>query len=146
MARGIAGAAPVGHRCRRCDADRHTELRRPEGAGTGCSIYHARPRVCRDYQCGWLLSVLDDNWHPINCHMVVTLPYESHPACMVAVDPDHPNIWEQDPYLGDLKKLAAQYGFVQMVLAAAEGNMIGLVTPFRVIKLPLEGFFDGASL
>jgi hypothetical protein len=60
---------------------------------------------------------------------------------MVAVDPDHPNIWEQEPYLDDLKRMAAQYGFVQVVLAAAEGPMIGLVLPFRVIKLPLGGFF-----
>jgi hypothetical protein len=56
---------------------------------------------------------------------------------MVAVDPDHPNIWEQEPYLDDLKRMAAQYGFVQVVLAAAEGPMIGLVLPFRVIKLPI---------
>ena len=64
---------------------------------------------------------------------------------MVVVDPDHLNIWEQEPYLGDLKKMAAQYGFVQVILATAEGNMIGLVSPFRVIKLPLDGFFDGTS-
>ena len=78
--------------------------------------------------------------------MIVTLPYENDPACTVAVDPDHSNIWEQEPHLDDLKRMAAEYGFVQVVLATAEGNMIGLVTPFRVIKLPLEGFFDGASL
>ena len=77
--------------------------------------------------------------------MIVTLPYEGQPACMVAVDPDRPNIWKQEPYLEDLKRMAAQYGFVQVVLATAEGPMIGLVSPFRVIKLPLEGFFDGTS-
>jgi hypothetical protein len=77
--------------------------------------------------------------------MVVTLPYESSPACMVVVDPDHLNIWEQQPYLGDLKKMAAQYGFVQVIVATAEGDMIGLVSPFRVIKLPSDGFFDGAA-
>ncbi|SRR5258708_6083397 len=76
--------------------------------GNGCSIYNARPRVCRDYQCGWLLGVLDDNRYPINCHMVVTLPFETSPACMVVVDPDYSNIWEQEPYLGDLK---ARYSF-----------------------------------
>jgi hypothetical protein len=77
--------------------------------------------------------------------MIVTLPYEGHPACMVAVDPDHANTWEQAPYLEDLKKMAAQYGFVQVVLATAEGPMIGLVSPFRVIKLPLDGFVDDTS-
>jgi hypothetical protein len=77
--------------------------------------------------------------------MIVTLPYERHPACMVAVDPDHSNIWEQEPYLDDLKRMAAQYGFVQVVLAMAEGPMIGLVSPFRVTKLPVDGFFDGSS-
>ncbi len=77
--------------------------------------------------------------------MIVTLPYEGQPACMVAVDPDHSTIWEQEPYLDDLKSMAAQYGFVQVVLATAEGPMIGLVSPFRVIKLPLDGFFDGTS-
>jgi uncharacterized protein len=113
--------------------------------GNGCSIYRTRPQVCRDYQCGWLLGVLNDHWSPANCHMIVTLPYEGHPACMVAVDPDHANTWEQAPYLEDLKKMAAQYGFVQVVLATAEGPMIGLVSPFRVIKLPLDGFVDDTS-
>jgi uncharacterized protein len=113
--------------------------------GNGCSIYNTRPQVCRDYHCGWLLGVLNDNWYPTNCHMIVTLPYERHPACTVAVDPDHSDIWEQEPYLDDLKSMAAQYGFVQVVLATGEGPMIGLVSPFRVTKLPLDGFFDGAS-
>src|SRR6266446_2166622 len=90
--------------------------------GNGCSIYNRRPQVCRDYHCGWLLGVLNDNWYPTNCHMIMTLPYESHPAWM-----------------------AAQFGFVQVVLATAEGPMIGLISPFRVIKLPLDGFFDGTS-
>ena len=109
--------------------------------GNGCSIYSTRPRVCRDYRCGWLLGALNDNWYPTNCHMIVTLPYEWYPACTVAVDPDHSNIWEQEPYLGDLKRMAAQYGFVQVVLAMGEGPMIGLVSPFKVTKLPLDGFF-----
>jgi hypothetical protein len=41
--------------------------------------------------------------------------------------------------------MAAQYGFVQVIVATAEGDMIGLVSPFRVIKLPSDGFFDGAA-
>src|SRR5258708_5844522 len=86
--------------------------------GNGCSIYNARPQVCRDYHCGWLLGALNDSWYPTNCHMIVTLPYEGQPACMVAVDPDHSNIWEQEPYLDDLRRMAAQYGFVQVVLAS----------------------------
>ena len=77
--------------------------------------------------------------------MIVTLPYESAPACTVAVDPDHSNIWEQETYLGDLKRMAAKYGFVQVILATTEAPMIGLVSPFRVIKLPVDGFFARAS-
>jgi hypothetical protein len=31
----------------------------------GCTIYDARPALCRDYHCGWRqLPILDDSWRP----------------------------------------------------------------------------------
>lgn len=33
--------------------------------GAGCTIYNARPQVCRDWHCGWrCLAFLGDEWRP----------------------------------------------------------------------------------
>jgi len=33
--------------------------------GVGCSIYHKRPKICREHLCGWrLLDGLDESWRP----------------------------------------------------------------------------------
>lgn len=42
----------AGITCRHCD-------------GKACTIYDARPALCRDFHCGWRqLPILDDHWRP----------------------------------------------------------------------------------
>jgi hypothetical protein len=32
---------------------------------SGCTIYETRPKLCRDFHCGWRqLPILDDDWRP----------------------------------------------------------------------------------
>lgn len=41
--------------------------------GQKCSIYaKGRPRVCRDYKCGWLVGALDDDERPDKSGFLVT--------------------------------------------------------------------------
>jgi hypothetical protein len=45
-------------------------------SGNACRIYETRPRVCRDYYCGWQqIPVLDVEWRPDNSG-VLLLPQE----------------------------------------------------------------------
>lgn len=40
----------------------------------GCSIYEARPEVCRKWYCGWrMLEDMEDEWRPDRCGFVVSM-------------------------------------------------------------------------
>lgn len=55
------------------------ELRKPANTlcvhcveGAGCSVYSARPTVCRGFYCGWFfLPELGSEWHPNNSGIVL---------------------------------------------------------------------------
>jgi len=40
----------------------------------GCTIYGARPQVCRDHMCGWrLFAIFDDEWRPDKIGVLVSV-------------------------------------------------------------------------
>lgn len=72
--------------------------------GTGCAIYADRPQLCRDFLCLWMTDRnLPDAWQPLGSHMLV---YEQGPQLTILVDPEHPDIFEQEPYCSDLENWA----------------------------------------
>jgi uncharacterized protein len=58
--------------------------------GEGCSIYPDRPRTCRDFECGYLLSNLPINFRPDKLHMVIT-GETADGSVLIHVDPHYPN-------------------------------------------------------
>jgi uncharacterized protein len=81
---------PAGVWCRHC------------APASGCTIYEARPQVCRDFACGWLQdSAVTQHWFPARSRMI--LVREKQPRRLsVHADPDRPDLWRQEPYLSDL--------------------------------------------
>lgn len=91
------------------------ELDKPAGVwcrhcvpGQGCSIYGSRPPVCRTFRCGWLAQAeLPDHWYPARCRMIL-MREASRRRLSVHVDPDRPDAWRQQPWLGDLVAWAGE--------------------------------------
>lgn len=91
-------------------------LRQSFGATGGCAIYQARPRPCREFNCGWLRdSSLEDYWYPLKSKIVIdvhppTLRFgETGPDLSIIafiVDPNYPTRWREEPYFSDIKQLA----------------------------------------
>lgn len=75
----------------------------------GCTIYEVRPNICRTYACGWLMSgTVGEEWYPLKSHMVLSLaPFNGILTCSVTVDPHFPDAWREEPYYGQLKRMAS---------------------------------------
>ncbi len=85
------------------------ELKKPPGVlcghclpGAGCSIYQTRPKICREYFCGWLqLPNLDESWRPDLCNIFIELKPDP-PEHYRHVLPDAPLAFKFT-LLGDVK-------------------------------------------
>ena len=44
--------------------------------GVGCKIYESRPKQCKDFQCGWSLGLVPEEWKPNKVGFVVTVEKE----------------------------------------------------------------------
>lgn len=92
-----------------CKLPAIAELSKPAGSWchfcapqSGCTVYADRPKVCRDFRCGWLAEAsYPDHWKPSACKMIlVTQP--GGQRLNVHVDPDRPDAWQREPFLSDL--------------------------------------------
>jgi hypothetical protein len=84
---------PANRWCRHC---------RP--GNSGCTIYDARPPVCRGFYCEWLLEPkMGDEWRPTRAKMVVCREGED---TIFNVDPDTPTRWREAPYYTQIKTQA----------------------------------------
>lgn len=94
-------------------------------AGHGCAIYADRPSLCRDFHCLWITDDrLAAEWNPEHSHMML---YEQGPQLTVLVDPDFPQVWEQEPYRTKLTEWAGQAG--------AQGRYVIVFVGDRVTKI-----------
>ncbi|MBP2561582.1 hypothetical protein J2857_004372 [Neorhizobium galegae] len=93
--------------------------------GQGCAIYPDRPQLCRDFLCRWMRDPdVSEAWKPLTSKMLV---YDQGPQVTVLVDPDHPTIWQQEPYSSDLKEWAQA--------AEARGHYVILFCGDDVVKI-----------
>ena len=71
-------------------------------AGKGCTIYSARPKLCRDFYCRWMIDeTLGPEWEPAVSHMMV---YGQGAQITILADPDHPALWKSEPYRSALRE------------------------------------------
>lgn len=76
----------------------------------GCSIYADRPQECVDFHCLWLIDErIPDYWKPSYSKMVLNpkLHADRNKGYIaILVDPAYPLRWRDEPWFGDIKKLA----------------------------------------
>ncbi|UYO00753.1 MAG: hypothetical protein KIT02_05965 [Devosia sp.] len=54
--------------------------------GRGCTVYEARPTVCRGFYCGWFfLEDLGEDWHPNNSGVVIRSEHLDHDAVTLLI-------------------------------------------------------------
>lgn len=70
----------------------------------GCSIYSDRPSLCRDFLCLWRTDGnLSPVWDPTISGMMA---YRQGAQITVLVDPDHPQVWRNEPHRTELSRWA----------------------------------------
>jgi len=69
--------------------------------GKGCRNYEQRPRVCRDFFCGYISNpALDECWNPVTAHFILRA---TGSLLVVQVDPQRPDAWKREPYYSALR-------------------------------------------
>lgn len=80
---------------------------RPD-ANEPCTIYAARPRVCKGFICGWLAGILGDHWNPKECGLVFSAAAGRDEPIAIWCDEDHRD-WQVAPFWPDLLAIAEAY-------------------------------------
>ncbi len=116
-----------------CKVLRVNALEKPAGQwctrlaeGGGCASHSLRPQACSAFQCFWSISgVLDEAWKPNRSGMVLWSNVEGR--LIVDVDPDRPDAWREEPYLGQFRVWADRNRPLHMeVLIRVQGRMLVL--------------------
>lgn len=77
---------PVGKWCTHCN----------KTGPIGCRIHEFDqfPTVCREFECGYILSELNISYRPDKCHVVITGQSDQLGCLVVHVDPIHPEAYK----------------------------------------------------
>lgn len=46
----------------------------------GCTIYHKRPKTCKEYECAWLKGNWNEKLRPDNCGVIIDLNINGYQA------------------------------------------------------------------
>jgi hypothetical protein len=75
--------------------------------GSGCKIYADRPAPCRRFHCEWLRNTtFGEHWYPNKAKIVISTK-DDPSLVMFIVDPAYPLRWREEPWLSDIKHIAA---------------------------------------
>ena len=104
-----------------------------------CGAYDARPQECRDFFCHYRLdTAVPEAWKPSRSSMAI----RSDPtgiAIVVYVDPDHPDVWRNEPYYSDLKAWSRnRIAAGRQVHVRTQGRTI-VILPDRDVDLGVVG-------
>lgn len=108
----------------------------------GCSIYEARPQICRGYFCGWMLSPnVGEEWYPLKSHMVLSLSkLDGINVVTVTVDERFATAWREPLYHSQLRNMATRGLRVInrddiTLVQVRVGNRVWLVLPTKNIEI-----------
>jgi hypothetical protein len=102
---------------------------------SGCGIYAARPTVCSEFYCGYLvLPFVDARWFPDSCGMMI-FPDADRKRLAVHVDPAHADAWQAEPYHGDLRQWAVAAEKMGFQVYVAIGRRIVAILPDEDVDL-----------
>lgn len=129
-----------------CKVMRVQELAKPKSTwcphcaiGKGCTIYETRPEECRGFFCGYRRwSEVGEHWFPADSKMLLS-PELDGTRIGIHVDPGSPSAWRKEPYLSEIRKMAAaafQRGHYVVVIV---GHRAIVVFPDREVDLGTLG-------
>jgi len=95
----------------------------------GCTIYETRPKLCRDFHCGWRqLPILDDGWRPDRSGVFVEIEVIEQETALSLI------------LVGNALKTVRQPWFIDFVATGVRGHV-----PLY-LGIPGPTGFKGASL
>ena len=98
----------------------------------GCTIYETRPKLCRDFHCGWRqLPILDDSWRPDRSGVFVEIEVIDDETTLNLI------------LVGNPLKTVRQSWFIDFVITGVRGHVplhLGIPGPrgFKGASLPLN--------
>ena len=103
--------------------------------GRGCALYPAWPDACRTFFCGYLKwPELGEHWRPSRCKLVVAYKPDGK-EIVIHVDPGFPNAWRDEPFLSEIRAMAAQGAETGTTVFVQIGRRIIVVFPDRAVDL-----------
>ena len=97
--------------------------------GAGCSIYAARPPICREYRCLWLRGGLAPEDRPDRLGAVLDL-WARGTDVRLDIRQPLPGIFDRSPRL---QRIAARYRDTMAVRITDVGDVMNPDRPFRVL-------------
>jgi hypothetical protein len=134
-----------------CKVYRIDVLDKPQGKwcqhcaiGSGCRIYEDRPEQCRSFVCLWLQdTTIPPEWKPEISKMVLSI-FPATGFVYAQVDPGTPLAWRKEPYLSQLKSMAARLLNERRHLVIFVGGDATLIMPTGPVPIgpmsPEDGF------
>lgn len=66
----------------------------PKECSTGCSIHEIKPKTCKEYECAWLGSGLDEAFRPDKIRVMISMYNTPLGNCIVAQELDKDAFWK----------------------------------------------------
>ena len=108
-------------------------------AGAGCAIHDAKPEVCRQFFCQWMLNpALPRKFRPdVSKVILMAGGDEANPQLAASCDPSNALAWRREPI----------YGFLKHPARAAPGGLVVLAFAGRRtwLLLPDEDRYLGEA-
>jgi hypothetical protein len=105
--------------------------------GKGCGIHQTRPDHCRSFFCLWMTdNRLPPEWKPERSRFVMSIDPGTR-FLNVQVDPGSPNAWRAEPYLAQLRQMAARLMPEQRFVVILVNKSATILLPDREQSLGL---------
>jgi hypothetical protein len=116
---------PAGTWCRHCQP------------GRGCGTYDDRPGECREFNCLWLVDDrFGPHWRPSKSKLVLAT---SADGIEVRCDPTFPDAWRKEPFLSEIRVLAASGEAHDVTMLVIIGQRMILLASDREFDLGVVG-------
>ena len=119
----------------------HTWCRHCRPGKGGCSIYAARPPVCRGFACLWRLDAnCPEHWFPQRARKVIHETVQrGERTITINVEQRYFERWREEPYYSDIRRLALrglkQSNGDRFATRVVVGARSWLILPHREIEL-----------
>lgn len=107
------------------------------GSANGCKIYDARPAMCQEFRCVWILTpALGPEWRPDAAGFVMRV---NGGRMLIDVEPARPDAWRRQPYYNQFKQWSRRGGERTLTVIVQTPRHTYVVFPETDIELGPSG-------